>query len=141
MAEAYDNIELAESSPMSLLLDRIRFEWKSVRLISVFDDDLAFCARRRVPVISFVHESLSSDEIVQKCEKSNIVVRAGYFLSTECVNRWAENAGVGVEDLKSKGGAVRVSLAHYNTEEEVLRCIEVMEAIQGWSSEYSNKII
>ena len=132
MMEAYENIELAESSPMSLLLDKIRFEWKRVKLISVFDDDIAFCAQRRVPVISFVHESLSSDDIVKKCEQNNIVVRAGFFLSTECINRWAESRGVDVQDLRGKGGAVRVSLAHYNTMEEVLRCIDVMESMEGW---------
>jgi selenocysteine lyase/cysteine desulfurase len=134
MIEAFSNIELAEANTMSIILDRIRFSdaWKNVDIVSTYDDDISFSERCRVPVICFVHGRVSSFEVVDFCREEGVVVRAGMFLSEQVMRSWVDNKGIDWEKFKERGGAVRVSLAHYNTAEEVLKFIDVCEGIEGW---------
>ncbi|GMI01060.1 hypothetical protein TrST_g9314 [Triparma strigata] len=129
---AFHLIELSESLPSSLLLDKIRFKWPNVNLISHFDDDISFSQRLRLPLITFYHTSLPSSLISEMLKSENIVVRNGTFLSDEPLKCWCDNRRLGFEEFKRRGGAVRVSIAHYNTREEVERMCEVLEGIEGW---------
>ena len=61
-----------------------------------------------------------------------------FFLSEGCFKSWKDNwrkqgGGEEVAVRVEKEGAVRVSMAHYNTEEEVGKLIEVLEKMKGWS--------
>jgi selenocysteine lyase/cysteine desulfurase len=78
----------------------------------------------QLPIISFVHLSISSKHIVQTCSGNAIICRNGAFLSTPML---LSDYGIANPD-----GVVRISLAHYNTEQEVRRLIEVLEAIPCW---------
>ena len=65
----------------------------------------------RVPVISFSVKGRSSKDVVESVEKKSAFgVRWGHFYSKRLVDDM-----LGLED----GGVVRVSMVHYNTEEEI----------------------
>jgi len=74
----------------------------------------------RVPTIAFVHNKLKSPYIVSKVDKKGIGIRFGDFYARQLIR-----------DLKlaDKGGVVRVSLVHYNTQKEVLALIEAFKEI------------
>ena len=77
-------------------------------------------ASQRVPTISFVHDKLKSDEIVEQVDNHNIGIRFGDFYAKKLIE------SLGLED---QNGVVRVSLVHYNTQEEVERLIGVFKSI------------
>jgi len=72
----------------------------------------------RVPTISFVHDTLPAPRVVETIDKHDIGVRHGHFYAYRLI----EDLG-----LHARGGVVRVSLAHYNTLEEVDRLIRALE--------------
>ena len=74
----------------------------------------------RVPTIAFTHESKQSPDIVKATDAYNIGIRFGDFYAKGLVD---------VLGLEKHGGAVRVSLAHYNTMEEVERLIAAFEEV------------
>jgi cysteine desulfurase family protein (TIGR01976 family) len=74
----------------------------------------------RVPTISFVHEKLKSSEIVEFIDKENIGIRFGDFYAKKLIKDL---------NLEKYGGVVRVSLVHYNTEEEVEKLIEAFKKL------------
>lgn len=78
----------------------------------------------QLPTVSFLHSDLSSHEIVEECSKNGITCRSGSFLSTPFLFRDFE--------VDRRDGVVRISLAHYNTEEEVRHLFQVLESIPGW---------
>jgi len=74
----------------------------------------------RVPTISFVVKGVHSETIPLHVDKYNIGIRFGDFYA----RRLIESLG-----LDQQGGVVRVSMVHYNTQEEVDRLIEVLEQV------------
>ena len=74
----------------------------------------------RVCTISFVHERLSSKAIAQAANAQGLGLRYGNFYAY----RLCESLGLSPAD-----GVVRVSLAHYNTPDEVDRLIRTLEQI------------
>jgi selenocysteine lyase/cysteine desulfurase len=75
----------------------------------------------RVPTISFVVEGRNSREIVEQADKiSNFGFRWGHFYSKRLCD---EVLGLAPE------GVVRVSMVHYNTEDEVRELVEVLKKI------------
>ncbi|KAI6836083.1 PLP-dependent transferase [Hortaea werneckii] len=77
---------------------------------------------KRVPVISFTVKGRSSREVVEAIEaRSNYGCRWGAFYS----NRLAED----VMGLDPVDGVVRVSLLHYNTEDEVKGYVKVLDEV------------
>ncbi|MFC6861316.1 cysteine desulfurase-like protein [Zunongwangia atlantica] len=77
-------------------------------------------ASKRVPTISFVHDELDSDAIVGQIDEYRIGIRFGDFYAKKLV----EDFG-----LTEKNGVVRISLVHYNTEEEVKRLIWALSKV------------
>jgi selenocysteine lyase/cysteine desulfurase len=71
----------------------------------------------RLPTVSFVVEKRSPAEVVAFADRAGLGIRHGHFYAPRLV------AALG---LKSEG-VVRVSLAHYNTLEEVDRLILALE--------------
>jgi selenocysteine lyase/cysteine desulfurase len=65
---------------------------------------------QRVPTISFTMEGLAPSEIARRLNEANIFAWDGNFYALSVT----EQLG-----LESRGGLLRVGLAHYNTAEEV----------------------
>lgn len=78
----------------------------------------------RVPVVSFSVEGRSSKEIVEGIERrSDFACRWGSFYSMRLVD---EVLGLGGEGMD---GVVRVSMVHYNTEEEISGFVKVLDGV------------
>ena len=74
----------------------------------------------RMPTISFIVAGKHSETIVRHVDKFNIGIRFGDFYA----RRLIEALG-----LNTHGGVVRVSMAHYNTAEEINRLIGHLDEI------------
>jgi selenocysteine lyase/cysteine desulfurase len=108
-----------EMKLQELLLKYLR-EKDGVQIYGVADCD----ARKRVPVISFTVAGRTSLDVLQAFEKrsgGNIGIRSGHFYSKRLIND--------VMSLEGEDGVVRVSMVHYNTEEEVKVLIESLDAV------------
>ena len=73
----------------------------------------------RVPTVSFVVRGAPSEAIVLHTDRFGIGIRFGDFYA----KRLIEALG-----LQARGGVVRVSIAHYNTPEEIARLITQLDA-------------
>jgi selenocysteine lyase/cysteine desulfurase len=79
----------------------------------------------RLPVVSFLHESISSKTIVTICAEGGFICRCGKFLSADQLQN-------DYNFYDSNDGVVRFSLAHYNTLQEVQMLLELLESIPKW---------
>mmetsp|Transcript_11769 Transcript_11769/g.18863 ORF Transcript_11769/g.18863 Transcript_11769/m.18863 type:complete len:429 (+) Transcript_11769:2-1288(+) len=79
----------------------------------------------RLPTVSFLHDTISSQEIYRFCKDRGIICRHGLFLCTEFFA-----ADFGLEN--NPDGLLRVSLSHYNTVEEISELFNVLDSIPGW---------
>lgn len=75
---------------------------------------------KRVPTISFLHDSLSSKEIADAAMAAKCGIRWGNFYSV----RLCERLGI-----DPKTGVARASFAHYNTAEEVDHLVAALDPI------------
>jgi cysteine desulfurase family protein (TIGR01976 family) len=71
---------------------------------------------RRAATIAFIPREKKPSEIVKRLAENLIAVRNGHFYARRCVE------ALGLEDPDE--GVIRVSLVHYNTEDEVERLID-----------------
>ena len=76
---------------------------------------------RRAATIAFVPGEKKPSKIVKRLSDDFIAVRNGHFYARRCVE------AVGLEDPEE--GIIRVSLVHYNTEEEVGRLVDGLRAL------------
>lgn len=104
-----------EENLSELLLNFLKSQPK-IKIIGLPDPD----KEKRVPTISFVHENLKSDKIVEQVDAHRIGIRFGDFYAKKLIH----DSG-----LEEKNGVVRVSLVHYNTSEEVNKLIKVFKRI------------
>jgi cysteine desulfurase family protein (TIGR01976 family) len=72
----------------------------------------------RVPTVSFVVDGKQSEDLVRFMDQHQIGIRFGDFYA----RRLIEDLG-----LQAYGGVIRVSIAHYNTEQEIDRLIDKLE--------------
>ena len=91
-------------------------ERRGVRIIGPPGSDPA----ERVCTVSFVVDGRASEEIVRSVDAARIGIRFGDFYA----HRLIDELG-----LREQGGVVRVSLLHYNTDEEVDRLVEVLHRV------------
>jgi len=112
-----DAFEVMEELEMPLQVGLVRYlrSKPDVRIIGLADE-----GPRSVGTISFVHNHLTSTEIVAEIDKCNIGIRFGHMYAV----RLCEALGIDLEH-----GVVRVSLVHYNTPEEIERLIGAFEEI------------
>ncbi|RGP64327.1 hypothetical protein FLONG3_9600 [Fusarium longipes] len=76
----------------------------------------------RVPIVSFTVEGWNSRSVVAAIEaNSSIGLKHGHFYSHRLVTQ--------VLDLDATDGVVRVSMAHYNTREEIEMVISILEDV------------
>ena len=116
MQAAFDLFEHHEDRLAEQLLSYLRTK-AGVRIIG-----LPQTSGKRVPTISFVVKDRPSESIVRHLDPFNIGIRFGDFYA----KRLIEALG-----LQSQGGVVRVSMAHYNTEQEIDRLIRHLDEATG----------
>ncbi|MFZ6798193.1 cysteine desulfurase-like protein [Undibacterium sp. Di24W] len=107
MQFAFDKFEAHENFLAQRLLNFLNSKSK-VRIIGmrqVFEGNAS-----RVPTISFVVKNTQSETIVKRIDQFNIGIRFGDFYARHLIKAL---------DLEKHGGVVRVSIAHYNTVEEI----------------------
>jgi cysteine desulfurase family protein (TIGR01976 family) len=75
---------------------------------------------RRVPTICFTMKGIASAHVATHCAEKGIGVRDGNMYSPRLLRRM---------DISTETGAVRASLVHYNTVDEVSRFIDVLRQI------------
>jgi cysteine desulfurase family protein (TIGR01976 family) len=110
MQAAFDAFEVQEDLLAETLLAFLR-DAPDVRIIG----KPRVTAGDRVPTISFVVEGVQSDAIVRRIDAEQMGIRFGDFYARHLI----EELG-----LTQYGGVVRVSIAHYNTVEEMQRLVE-----------------
>lgn len=117
MQAAFDAFEQHEDALAERLLAYLRGK-PAVRVIG-----LASAAARpgaRVPTVSFMVAGRQSETIVRHLDQFGIGIRFGDFYA----KRLIEALG-----LDGQGGVVRVSMAHYNTTEEIDRLIRHLDEV------------
>jgi len=126
--QAYDNIEKIElplTKQLILALTKSSSNLKIIEEKDVFftqhDTNFKKSKRKRLPIISIAHDKIGSETIVQTCEANGIICRQSSFLSSRLLKAW------GVSKV------VRFSLAHYNKMDEIVRLVQVLEAIPCWN--------
>ena len=107
----YDLFAAHEARLANQLLEALQ-EMPGVRIIGQPQAEVG----RRAATISFIPRQKKPSEIVKGLAENQIAVRNGHFYARRCVE------ALGQEDPDE--GVIRVSLVHYNTEEEVERLIE-----------------
>ena len=107
----FDMFAEHEARLANQLLDALQ-EMPGVRIIGQHQAAVG----RRAATISFIPLDKTPSEIVKRLAENRIALRNGHFYARRCVE------ALGPEDPDE--GVIRVSLVHYNTEEEVERLIE-----------------
>lgn len=110
MQVAFDAFEVQEDLLAEILLAFLR-DTSGVRIIG----KPRVTAGDRVPTISFVVEGLQSEAVVRRIDEHGIGIRFGDFYARHLI----EELG-----LTHYGGVIRVSIAHYNTADEMHRLVE-----------------
>lgn len=116
LADAFPAITEHEGKLQAILLDYLNSRPDITILGSTSSD-----SKERVPTISFTVKGMSSKAIVAEAEKiSNYGFRWGHFYSKRLCD----------ELLKLEPeGVTRVSMVHYNTEEEIKGLVEVLKKV------------
>jgi cysteine desulfurase family protein (TIGR01976 family) len=109
MQAAFDAFEVQEDLLAETLLSFLR-DTPGVRIIG----KPRVTAGDRVPTISFVVEGVQSEAIVRRLDAHGIGIRFGDFYARHLI----EALG-----LAGQGGVVRVSIAHYNSLDEMQRLV------------------
>jgi len=115
LTQAYDLIARHESNLLQKLLDYLS-TIPEICIIGNNNSDI----NQRVATLSMVHESLPSNVIVEQVDPHHIGIRFGDFYAVKLIDHLG---------LRSKQGVVRISLAHYNTVEEVDALIKAFKGI------------
>jgi cysteine desulfurase family protein (TIGR01976 family) len=113
MQAAFDAFERHEDALAERLLGWLRAQ-RGVRIIGLPTVE----ARRRVPTISFTLAGRAPQAVVEHVDGHRIGIRHGDFYARRLIE------GLG---LAEAGGVVRVSMAHYNTLDEVDRLVVALE--------------
>ena len=77
---------------------------------------------RRVPTVAFRIDGFSPRQVAEHLGSRGIFVWDGNYYALAVTERLG---------FEGKGGMVRVGLVHYNTEEEVDRLLEALNALTG----------
>ena len=115
MQYAFDLFDTHEEKLTKRLLDYLTSK-PNVRIIGEATSDHNI----RVSTVAFVVDEKNSSDIDSKIHPHNIGIKTGNFYARGITKSL---------DLDRMGGVVRISIAHYNTMEEVNRLISVFETI------------
>jgi cysteine desulfurase family protein (TIGR01976 family) len=112
----FDLFNEHETRLANQLLDALR-ELPGVRIVGQQHAD----RNRRAATIAFLPAKKKPGDIVKQLAEKFIAVRNGHFYARRCVE------ALGLEDAEE--GLIRVSMVHYNTEDEVNRLVEGLKAL------------
>ncbi len=115
LTQAYQQIAEYEASLLQPLLDYLNSK-PQIKIIGNAQSN----PNQRVATLSFVHETIDSKTIVEQVDPHQIGIRFGDFYAVKLIDHLG---------LRNKQGVVRVSLAHYNTIEDIDKLIKVIETI------------
>lgn len=115
MEYAYDLFDIHEEKLTQRLLDFLKSK-STIRLIGANTAD----RKVRVCTVAFVVDGVHASVIDEKVAAQNIGIKVGNFYATGITKAL---------DLDDKGGVIRVSMAHYNTMEELERLITVLDQL------------
>ena len=115
MQMAFDSFQQHEDALAERLLSYLR-DKRGVRIIGHTD----VVNGNRMPTISFVVAGQHAETIVRYMDKFNIGIRFGDFYARRLIEAL---------NLQTQGGVVRVSMAHYNTAEEIDRLIGHLDEV------------
>jgi selenocysteine lyase/cysteine desulfurase len=120
VVEAYRRIEILEEELAQCLLQRFN---KSSPKLRILEADNSSCSTpaRRLPIVAFSHQSISPATIVKELAKHRVVCRQANFKCSEMAQ---------AEFCFDK--VTRLSLAHYNTIEEIDFVMNRLEELPGW---------
>jgi cysteine desulfurase family protein (TIGR01976 family) len=107
----FDLFAIHEARLANLLLNALQ-EMPGVRIIGQPQAEVG----RRAATITFIPGEKKPSEIVKRLAENQIAVRNGHFYARRCVE------ALGLDDPDE--GVIRVSLVHYNTEDEAERLID-----------------
>ena len=115
LKRTYELIAAHETELVQPLLSFLR-EHPRVRLIGSPHAD----AVQRMPTVAFSVDGLDSSVLPARLEEHQLAARYGHFYA----HRAIQSLG-----LLERGGVVRVSMAHYNTPDEVRRLLGALESL------------
>jgi cysteine desulfurase family protein (TIGR01976 family) len=115
LTKAYQQIAEYEAGLLQPLLDYLNSK-PQIKIIGNPQSN----PNQRVATLSFVHDEIDSKTIVEQVDKHNIGIRYGDFYAVKLIDHLG---------LRKQQGVVRVSLAHYNTAEEVDLLINAFKQI------------
>ncbi|MDX2455241.1 aminotransferase class V-fold PLP-dependent enzyme [Desulfosarcina sp.] len=75
----------------------------------------------RAATIAFTLDGMRCSDVVKRLVEKHIAVRNGHFYALRCIE------ALGIQDTDE--GIIRISLVHYNTEEEVSRLVKGLESL------------
>ena len=75
----------------------------------------------RAATIAFTLEGMRCSDAVNRLVEKGLAVRNGHFYALRCLE------ALGIQDTDE--GIIRISLVHYNTEEEVSRLVEGLKEV------------
>ena len=101
-----------------MLMDRLITGLKAIPTVRIYGITDRFEWKKRMATVSIRKEGLTPEALAQKLGAENIFVWNGNFYALSISER------LGVEP---SGGLVRIGLAHYNTLDEVERCLTVID--------------
>lgn len=101
-----------------MLMDRLISGLKAIPGVRIYGITSRFDWDKRVATVSIRKEGMTPEALAAKLAAENIFVWNGNFYAVSICER------LGVEQ---SGGLVRIGLAHYNTLEEVDRCLGVID--------------
>ena len=118
--KTWEAITKHEEKLQAILLDYLR---RRNDIITIHGEQSAD-REKRVPVVSFSVKGRSSKDMVEMIEaRSNFGCRWGHFYSKRMVDD--------LLGLEGSDGVVRVSMVHYNTEEEISNFVQVLDDVLG----------
>lgn len=86
-------------------------------------------AETRVGTISFVHRSVTSDEIIQRLHAAGIACRNGHMYAIRLLTSIPDIQTEAPPGSGLASGVVRISMLHYNTLSEVDKVIETLREV------------
>ncbi|WP_428261543.1 cysteine desulfurase-like protein [Haliangium sp.] len=117
LAHVFADIATHEEKLAGLLLDELAGR-PGVRVLGPSTAD----ARVRAPTIAFTVDGRHASEIATGLEQDRVAIRWGDFYARRAIDAL---------DLGDRGGVVRVSMVHYNTQSEVERLIGGLNRLLG----------
>lgn len=115
LAQAYQKIAAHEAALLQHLFDYL-ITVPEIRIIGIANS----AVDQRVATLSMVHQSIDSKTLVEQVDGFQVGIRFGDFYAVELIDHLG---------LRAQQGVVRISLAHYNTFEEIDILIKALTSI------------